>query len=1022
MNEYLCSLKNPSEEYRGHPFWSWNDKLVPEELRRQIRSMKAAGLGGFFMHARGGLETEYMSDDWFDCVCACVDEAKKEHMEAWAYDEDGWPSGFAGGEVTALGDEYHVRYIECTKIDAAAAKENPDTVLAGLSGQLCGIYAISASGHYRYFEKSLSEAVDFSDGDGEIYAVCNCSNPYYVDLLNPCVVRAFIDSTYEKYASRLGGDFGGKTMPGFFTDEPQLANRGVPWSYILPAEFEKANGYDPTPSLICLFFDVLGAEKFRYDFWSVVSRLYTESFGKQIYDWCNAHNCRFTGHAMAEDNLAAQMRFTGGVMPLYQYMHTPGVDWLGRNIASPIIPKQVGSAAAQCGRRHVLTESFALTGWDVSLRELKWIAEWQFLNGVNLVCAHLEGYTIRGLRKRDYPCTIFEQSPWWDDYKIFNDYISRLGKLLSDGCEIADTLLLHPMRSAWISKGERLSALDRDFERVTRMLTGMHVGYHFGDETLIHNLGRVERGRFIIGERSYSRVILPSLETLAEDTYLLLSDFAAQGGRIFSAGALPYRINGRYDSRLKALNDVIIALPDDRELANGILEAENMKLCSIYGENGEDFDVNVTARTFDDGHNTAYFAANLDRSHTHTVTMAIKTDSPAIGFRLETLKAYTLSSRRCGGVEYISLTLAPMQSVIILTGDDIPDVMQREYDAAPLALGKSWTVDTAKSELNALTLDYAQYSTGTLTEKESGRGVEITFGEFGEAKPVLGIMDELLAARANVPLRLRYNFEVSPDFDTQSEMYLICEYGGRGWRIEVNGHEVRHDLVSWWRDRSFKKINITGLCAAGHNEIVITGAFAQKQKVYDVLFGENVLETERNKLTFDTEIESVYLLGDFGLRSESPFTRGERRALYTDGGFTVVPRTTELSHGELTEQGYPFFSGKITLRQNVFIDRITGHIKLALPRPSACTVRVYVNGVKADTLVWDAYETDITRLVREGDNDIALELVIGNRNLLGPHHNPRGESYAVTTTSFGPNGNYSPDSWRDRYCFVSIGL
>ncbi|MFA6947592.1 MAG: glycosyl hydrolase [Eubacteriales bacterium] len=1021
MTEFLCSLKNPSEEYRGHPFWSWNDKLVPDELRRQIRSMKAAGLGGFFMHARGGLETEYMSDDWFGCVSACVDEAKKEHMEAWAYDEDGWPSGFAGGEVTALGDEYHVRYIECHKIDCQAAKADAQSVLASLPGTLCGIYTVSASGHYRYFEKSLAEAVDFCSDGGSIYAVCHDSNPYYVDLLNPKVVRAFIDSTYEKYADKLGSDFGGKTMPGFFTDEPQLANRGVPWSYILPEEFGKTHGYDPTPSLICLFYDVLGAEKFRYDFWSVVSRLYTESFGKQIYDWCGAHNCRFTGHAMAEDNLASQMRFTGGVMPLYEYMHVPGVDWLGRHIASPIIPKQVGSAAAQCGRRHVLTESFALTGWDVSLAELKWIAEWQFLNGVNLVCAHLEGYTIRGLRKRDYPCTIFEQSPWWDDYKIFNDYISRLGKLLADGNEIAGTLLLHPMRSAWISSGEKLASLDRDFERTARMLSGMHVGYHFGDETIIHNLGHIDGGRFIIGEREYTRVILPSLETLSEETYALLVEFASHGGKIFSAGTLPYRINGRYDSRLKALNDVIIPLPSDPELADGIITSENMKLCSICGDGGEDADINVTARTFDDGRNTAYFAANLDREHSHRVTMAIKTDYPVTGYRLETLKAYTPDSRREDGVEYISLELAPMQSVIILTGDDIPDVMQREYDALPLKLGKKWEIDAAKSELNALTLDYAAYALGTLTEKENGRGVEITFGDFGDAKPVLGIMDELLAARANVPLRLRYTFEVSEDFDTGREMYLVCEYA-RGWRIEVNGREVRHDLVSWWRDRSFKKINITGLCRAGHNEITVTGAFAQKQKVYDVLFGENVLETERNKLTFDTEIESMYLLGDFGVRSEAPYTRGARRALFTDGGFTVGPRSLTLTHGELVTQGYPFFSGNITLKQNVFIDRITSHVKLSLPRPNACAVRVHINGVLADTLVWDAYETDVTRFIREGDNEIALELIIGNRNLFGPHHNPQGESYSVTTTSFGPNGNYSPDSWRSRYCFVTTGI
>lgn len=88
-----------NKTYASIPFWSWNDKLEEEELRRQIRNMKDLGMRGFFMHARSGLETEYMSKDWFDCARVCINETKKLGMEAWAYDENGWPSGCAGGEL-----------------------------------------------------------------------------------------------------------------------------------------------------------------------------------------------------------------------------------------------------------------------------------------------------------------------------------------------------------------------------------------------------------------------------------------------------------------------------------------------------------------------------------------------------------------------------------------------------------------------------------------------------------------------------------------------------------------------------------------------------------------------------------------------------------------------------------------------------------------------------------------------------------------------------------------------------------
>ena len=54
-------LRSPSSEYRPAPFWSWNDTLTDEELRWQVRELKRAGYGGFFMHPRVGLETEYLS-------------------------------------------------------------------------------------------------------------------------------------------------------------------------------------------------------------------------------------------------------------------------------------------------------------------------------------------------------------------------------------------------------------------------------------------------------------------------------------------------------------------------------------------------------------------------------------------------------------------------------------------------------------------------------------------------------------------------------------------------------------------------------------------------------------------------------------------------------------------------------------------------------------------------------------------------------------------------------------------------
>ena len=83
IEELKKDIDKNSITHGSLPFWSWNDRLDEDELRRQIRIMKKLGMNGFFMHARCGLETEYLSDEWYSCVKACIDEAKKQGMEAW---------------------------------------------------------------------------------------------------------------------------------------------------------------------------------------------------------------------------------------------------------------------------------------------------------------------------------------------------------------------------------------------------------------------------------------------------------------------------------------------------------------------------------------------------------------------------------------------------------------------------------------------------------------------------------------------------------------------------------------------------------------------------------------------------------------------------------------------------------------------------------------------------------------------------------------------------------------------------
>ena len=156
-------------DYQSIPFWSWNDKLEPEELRRQIRAMKKAGIGGFFMHARGGLMTEYLGEDWFTATAACIDEAEKQGMHAWCYDENGWPSGFAGMKLLENRENWE-HYIVCE----TKAAFDPNAM---------AVYAVE-NNHIRRLQAGESAK--------EYLCLYDRQNSSVVDILNPDIVAQFL--------------------------------------------------------------------------------------------------------------------------------------------------------------------------------------------------------------------------------------------------------------------------------------------------------------------------------------------------------------------------------------------------------------------------------------------------------------------------------------------------------------------------------------------------------------------------------------------------------------------------------------------------------------------------------------------------------------------------------------------------------------------------------------------------------------------------------------------------------------
>lgn len=892
------------KNYRPIPFWSLNDRLEDDEMRRQVARMDEAGIGGYFMHARGGLETEYLSDDWFSAIGSAASEGGKRDMYAFAYDENGWPSGYAGGKVPACGREYTQKTLCFEK-----GEGHRDTTIANVGG------------YHFYYEE----------------------NPFYADLLDAKVTDKFIEFSYEPYYRRFGS-----AIRGFFTDEPQLGRvGGLPWSLILPDEYKNAYGEDLIPRLPALVSGEDPALNIRY--WHLIARLFKTNYAGRIGAWCREHGYLFTGHLLLEEDFPYQIKSSGAAMPSYEYFDIPGIDMLTR-IKDPgaaiLAPYQVASVAHQFGKKQIVTESFAACGHNASFDDLTAIFSWQAVRGVTLLCQHLFPYSMRGLRKRDYPPALFFQQPWWCRSNVFNDAVSRIGKLLSEGKSDFDTLVLHPIVSCWaVYKNDDFSKIhdiQNDFFSLLRSLEGKHVLFDLGDEMLLSEHGTVENGVLYLGKARYTRLILPDTAYHLPAVEALIDKFRAQGGVVLAASEVP---------------------------ENPVTDEPRFT---------------YTRRLFDD-FSCHYFVNSSNETVTASVAVGNKRLDPSTG----TLADFSGT-----------LTLPPFGSAMLIdTGKE------RRECAAPtgklLSTDRVFHIDAFSP--NALTLD-------TCAVRFDGELVS-------ENDYALNVLSRALAFGKDVRATCDFRFTVS---DIPEDLFLALETPEK-FTATLNGTPVPLSPVGTFFDNAVKTVPIASYVREGENILTLSIDLVQSEATRTQIEYVNRFESELNKLRYDTEFESVYLVGSFGVKTDGTFTDFPAFRRYS-GGFTVTKAPDAVTPRHLEAAGFPFFAGSITLSAS--FSKEDGTV-FSFDKEGLNAVDVAVNDRPVGTLTLTGETLDLAPFMTDGENLLTLTVYTNLRNLLGPHHTAKGETNCTAPPDFYhlpnpflPNGApYEPG-----YAFVPVSL
>ena len=654
---------------------------------------------------------------------------------------------------------------------------------------------------------------------------------------------------------------------------------------------------------------------------------------------------KLTGHYIEETSLGFQMACCGGVMPFYEYEHIPGIDWLGKQTDSALAAKQVGSVAAQLGKNRVLTETFGCCGWDVKPSELRRVVGIQYANGVNMMCHHLIPYSERGTRKYDYPAHYSEVNPWVKEaFGTFNNYFTRLGHLLGEGEQSVNVAVLHPIRSAYFDYKRELAEVGYGIADLERQL----------QETL-----------FTLSSCGIEYHFID--ETLLEK-YGFVDDAKIGCGKcaydflvfptLYTMDVSTEKLLCKYieqGGKVLLLGEKPTYLEAEvyaYDYLDSNVTLEEIIRTQKYQVSNYDTKIYSTYRLFD-GKEYLYVTNSSDN---------------------EVYSQSYLFEEKMFGV-----TLKPGEDKLICLSEELGVKMD---SLIPYVLRFTNALVSVKE--NYLPIDTVRYST-------DGK-------QYSQPWPIMALFEKLIRDKYKGTIFFKYEFVVD---ELPTDIYLRTERS--------------NDVAAWLNDMVLTEQEekeegyitcyyITSMIKKGVNEYIVQVDWYENDMVNYALFGENVSESLRNCIVYDTELQPIELVGQFGVYPRGEYQSDEEVQFIRGEDFYIGAFPNLVKSDPITE-GFPFLAGEMILKQNVTFD--TSDILLQIPGEYQMAT-VKINGREAGKLLFET-ELDISNVAIVGENEVEIKFLLSNRNLMGPHHLMGVKQRAVEPSSFQLFGH-----WRGR--------
>lgn len=958
-------FRDPSGSFRSAPLWVWNTEVTHTDIDRMLGELKEQGFGGAFVHPRPGMVTEYLSDDWFDLYKYSVEKGKELGLDIWIYDENSYPSGFAGGHVPAEMPESYNQGQGLALTKAEVLPQDMKDCFICLKKENDTFRDITAEpdrykdtkGEYYLYRKTYYGRSDWHGG----YS--------YVDLLYPGVTEKFMRITMDGYEKTFGEELG-LVVKGIFTDEPNVASPGgIRWTPDLFDVFSEQWGYDLKEVLPLLVEESGNWKQVRHNYMETLTQLFIDRWAKPWFEYCERKGMVWTGHYW--EHGWPDMSHGGDNMAMYAWHQMPAVDMLFNqfNDSHPQAQfgnvravKELRSVANQMGYVRTLSETYGGGGWDETFQDMKRLGDWEYVLGVNFMNQHLSHMTIVGARKYDYPPVFTSLSPWWSDYKTQNDYFARLSLLLSQGEQLNDLLVLEPTTSAWLyfsypGSNPRIMDVGQSFQTFVTTLEKHQVEYDLGSENIIKDHGKVKNGAFVVGKREYKKVVLPpKTESLNAFTFQLIKKFVDGGGELVLFST-PTLIDGKESPEL---ND-FFARNESRirsypELTERVMD-ESFRNDNIRFEDCTGNNLYHHRRTYEDGELLFFVNASLTEEAGGRIAVRGKNCLELDGMSGE---IYRYPHSENGESVEAKFSLPPAGSLILFVSSS-EDGLQYEFKpkmANARVLDAETPVEIKRLADNVLTLDFCDL---VIDGNEEGRFYTVEacnrlYRHFGMNDPWnsavqyrRAIVEKDTFRTGNI--QMRYTFDVSGNMDGR-KMKLVSEQPDV-WQVKMNGKAVSPLAGGSFLDSRF-----------GTYEI---GAYVKP--------GTNTVELSVDPMSIYAEIAPVYVFGDFALES-------------APAGWVMKEPAARLDTGSWKEQGMPFYSWGMAYSKNYDIQDMSARYALQLNEWRGTVAEVFVNNRKAGVIAYQPYRFDLSPYLEEGDNKIEVRVIGSLKNLFGPHYNP----------------------------------